>query len=102
MIVPMVSKKSLSMIEKVTSTAVTTPSRASTPKSRRPKVEKSGACTSACGSVAAPGVGKPLKPARAPLRAIASTVGDQDSQQQGTAHAPRHQPRRQHEAEQED
>src|SRR5882672_8685481 len=56
MIVPIVSKKSLSMIENVTSTAVTTPSRAITPKSRRPKVEKSGARTSARGSVAAPGV----------------------------------------------
>jgi len=55
----MVSKKSLSMIEKVTSTAVTTPSGRARRSPGAPKVEKSGACTSACGSVAAPGVGKP-------------------------------------------
>ena len=55
MIVPIVSKKSLSMMEKVTSTVATTPSRATTPKSSRPKVEKSGHCTTAVGSVAAPG-----------------------------------------------
>ncbi len=42
MIVPIVSKKSLSMIEKITSAAVTVPSFVKNPKSSRPKVERSG------------------------------------------------------------
>src|SRR5437016_8761646 len=61
MIVPIVSKKSLSMIENVTRTAVTTPSFATRPKSRRPNVERSGGCTIAVGIRAAPGVGKPFQ-----------------------------------------
>src|SRR2546422_7414584 len=98
MIVPTVSKKSLSMIENVTSTAVTTPRRAIAPKSRRPNVEKSGACTSARGSVAAPGVGKPCQPPTAPLSTMARAV----EPRMPISSAPRHQPRRQHEAEHED
>ena len=72
--VPIVSKKSLSMIENVTRTAATTPSRATTPRSSRPKVEKSGHCTRAVGTVAAPGVGNPFHSATTPLRTMASTV----------------------------
>ncbi len=74
MIVPIVSKKSLSMIENVTRTAVTTPSFATRPKSRRPNVERSGGCTIAAGIRAAPGVGKPFQSATAPFRMIATSV----------------------------
>ena len=72
--VPIVSKKSLSMIEKVARAAVTTPSLPTNPKSSRPKVEKSGARTMAVGRRAAPGVAKPCQPAKRPLAAIARTV----------------------------
>src|SRR2546428_604480 len=74
MMVPIVSKKSESMTEKMASSAVTVPRRANKPKSSRPKVEKSGACTSAWGSWAAPGVAKPFQPAKSPLSAMATSV----------------------------
>ena len=74
MIVPIVSKKSLSMIENVTRTAVSTPSRTTKLKSTRPNVEKSGACTIAWGSRAAPGVGNAWPPAKTSLSTIAITV----------------------------
>ena len=74
MIVPIVSKKSLSMIEKVASTAVITPRCLTKPKSRRPKVEKSGSWTSVAGSCAAPGVGKPFQPAKTPFSAMPRSV----------------------------
>src|SRR5438094_919740 len=74
MIVPIVSKKSLSMIENVTRTAVSTPSLTTKLKSTRPNVEKSGACTIAWGSRAAPGVGNAWPPAKTSLSTIAITV----------------------------
>src|SRR2546427_4294632 len=82
MIVPIVSKKSLSMIEKVTRTAVTTPSRATRPKSRRPTVERSGGSTIAAGIRAAPGVENPCQEARAPFRTIASRSEEHTSELQ--------------------
>ena len=42
MMVPIVSKKSESMTEKIASSAVTVPRRVKKPKSIRPNVEKSG------------------------------------------------------------
>ena len=74
MMVPIVSKKSESMTEKIASSAVTVPRRVKKPKSIRPNVEKSGACTSAWGSWAAPGVANPFQPASTPLRTMATTV----------------------------
>src|SRR5262249_5303441 len=74
MTVPIVSKKSESMTEKIASSAVTVPRRVKNPKSIRPNVEKSGACTSAWGSWAAPGVANPFQPASTPLRTTATTV----------------------------
>ena len=47
---------------------------ATSEKSRRPKVEKSGAWTMPAGSWAAPGVVKPFPPAKARLRTMAITV----------------------------
>ena len=74
MIVPIVSKKSLSMIEKITRLAVTAPSLAKSPKSRRPKVDKSGAWTMAAGIRPAPGVANPWPAAKTSLSTIAITV----------------------------
>ncbi len=72
--VPIVSKKSESMMEKMTTTAVTTPTRAKTDRSRpAPRLEKSGHATSAAGQTACPGVGN-VRPPVAPLTATATTV----------------------------
>jgi len=85
------------MIEKITRIAVTAPSFAKSPKSRRPKVDRSGACAIAAGTRAAPGV---VNPPRG--EDLVEHDGDdrrcEDADQQRAARAARHEPRRQHEA----
>src|SRR6059036_860612 len=62
------------MIEKITRIAVTAPSFAKSPKSRRPKVDKSGAWAMAAGIRPAPGVENPWPAAKTSLSTIAITV----------------------------
>jgi hypothetical protein len=63
MTVPMVSKKSASMMEKTLTIAVTAPARQKTERSRpRPTVEKSGQARICEGMTATPGMVKAVRP----------------------------------------
>ncbi len=74
MTVPIVSKKSESMIEKIVTTAVRTPARAKTEKSSpAPRLEKSGHASRRAGTTAWPGSGNARPPVHA-LTPIASAV----------------------------
>src|SRR5262249_54757546 len=65
--VPMVSKKSESMMEKIVTTAVITPTLAKTERSKpAPRLEKSGQAANVFGMTACPGRGK----ARPPVHAL--------------------------------
>ena len=80
--VPMVSKKSESISEKIVTSAVMSPRRTKTEKSKpAPRLEKSGSATSAAGHTAWPGSGK-ARPAGAGVDRDGEGGGGQDADQE--------------------
>ena len=101
MIVPIVSKKSLSMIENVTRMAVSSPSFAMSPKSSRPKVERSGSLHERGGQLGRARRGEALPARQSTVEDDRDDGGITMPSEQRAPHPAGHQPRRQHEADQE-